>query len=252
MDPARLERLLKDVAAGRADVAQALDRLRRLPFEDVDFAVVDHHRLLRTGVPEVIYGESKTVEQIVAIARRIVEAGGPLLATRLDDAKAAALVEAVDGAVHYPLARIVYRKKPGRARPPRGLVAVITAGTSDIPVAEEAAIALELMGERVERFFDVGVAGLHRLLDKLPRLHKARACVVAAGMEGALASIVGGLVACPVVALPTSVGYGASFAGLAALLGMLTSCTPGVVVVNIDNGFGAGVAAGLINRRGER
>ena len=249
MDPRHLELLLKHVAKGKLGVPEALKRLKTLPFESLGFANLDHHRMLRTGIPEVIYGESKTTEQIILIAQRVVAAKEPLLVTRVDEEKGFHVQQAIPGSIHDPRSRTVRYALPSRSRKSKGLVAVVTAGTSDIPIAEEAAITVELMGGNVERIFDVGVAGVHRLLDKVPVLQQARAIVVAAGMEGALASIVGGLVACPVIALPTSIGYGASFGGLSALLGMLTSCAPGVTVVNIDNGFGAGVAAGLISRR---
>ncbi len=252
MDPKRLKQLLQQVANGKLNTTDAMEQLSRLPYEATEHATVDHHRLLRTGVPEVVYGEGKSAEQIIDISNNILKREMPLLVTRVDAEKGQAVAQAVAGSTHDPLSRTVYkfaRKRSGRGR---GLVAVVTAGTSDLPVAEEAAITLEMMGERVERVYDVGVAGVHRLFDKLTLLRDARAIVVAAGMEGALASIIGGVVACPVVAVPTSIGYGASFGGLAALLGMLTSCAPGVTVVNIDNGFGAAVAAGLINRRGAR
>ncbi len=249
MDRKRLKALLEKVRAGKTGVNEALDVLRSLPYEELEHAMVDHHRMLRVGLPEVVYGESKTAGQIIDISRLIAARGIPLLVTRVDEEKGRRTAEALPGAVHDPISRTVRLPAPGRHRP-RGLVVVVTAGTSDIPMAREAAVTLELMGERVEPVYDVGVAGLHRLLDKVPLFQKARAIVVAAGMEGALASIIGGFAGCPVVALPTSVGYGASFGGVAALLGMLTSCAPGVTVVNIDNGFGAGVAAGLINRRG--
>ena len=249
MDPKHLETLLKKVSRGELSISKAMEKLRRLPFEEMEFATLDHHRMIRTGVPEVIYGESKTASQIISIAESIVKQRMPLLVTRVDDEKGRAVMDAIPNSIHDPVSRTVRLAPKGGRGKGRGLVLVITAGTSDIPVAEEAAITLELMGERTERLFDVGVSGLHRLFDKIDKLQKARAIVVAAGMEGALASIVGGMVSCPVVALPTSVGYGASFNGLSALLGMLTSCAPGVTVVNIDNGFGAGIAAGLINRR---
>ncbi len=249
MDPARIERLLKDVATGKIAVAEALDGLRQLPFESLGHSMIDHHRQLRTGVPEVIYGESKTAEQIAEIAQRITARKTALLATRVDAEKARLTCERLPDVTYDAVSRTLRWLPPSRKKP-QGLVCVVTAGTSDIPVAEEAAMTLEIMNANLERVYDVGVAGVHRLLDRLPLLQKARAIVVAAGMEGALASIVGGMVPAPVVALPTSVGYGASFKGVAALLGMLTSCAPGVAVVNIDNGFGAGVMAGLINRRG--
>ena len=226
---------------------EAYERLKVLPYEDMGFAAVDHHRALRCGFPEAIFCQGKQAEHVVKIAESILGRGSSLLATRIDQETAAILVGKFPGAVHNPTARTVYH--PG-AHPLQlvGCVLVISAGTSDLPVAEEAAVTAEATGSRVEKIFDVGVAGMHRVLDHTARLREARAIVVAAGMEGALASVVGGLVDKPVVAVPTSVGYGASFGGLAPLLGMLNSCAAGVVVVNIDNGFGAGYAASLINR----
>lgn len=251
MDQDQLRHLLEQVATGTLDPSQALERLRNLPFENLGFAHVDHHRALRTGFPEVIFGQGKTCEQVLAIAERITAHGAQVLVTRVEAATAHALVERFDRAEHDPLARTVL--VPGAKRPtPEGLVAVVAAGTSDLPVAREAIVTARAMGARVEEVCDVGVAGLHRLLAYRALLQRARAIVVAAGMEGALASVVGGLVDVPVVAVPTSVGYGASFHGLAAVLTMLNSCAAGVVVVNIDNGFGAGYAAAQINRRPHR
>lgn len=248
MDPEQLRHLLDQVATGTLEPSQALERLRNLPFENLGFAHVDHHRALRTGFPEVIFGQGKTCEQVLAIAERVTAHGTQVLATRVEAATAQALVERFDRAEHDPLARTVL--VPGAKHPaPEGLVAVVAAGTSDLPVAREAIVTAQAMGARVEEVCDVGVAGLHRLLAYRALLQRARAIVVVAGMEGALASVVGGLVDVPVVAVPTSVGYGASFHGLAALLAMLNSCAAGVVVVNIDNGFGAGYAAAQINRR---
>jgi hypothetical protein len=251
MQPEQLRGLLTEVAQGRLAIEEALDRLKRLPFEDLGFAHVDLHRALRTGFPEVIYGQGKTLGQIVAIAERLVAAGGPLLATRITDEAGLALTARFPDGVHDPQARCFHWQ---RAAPPdvgRGVIRVISAGTADLPVAEEAALTARLMGHRVERIHDVGVAGLHRLLHHQAALTSAEVLVVVAGMEGALPSVVGGLVPCPVIAVPTSTGYGASFQGLAALLGMLNSCAPGVVVVNIDNGFGAGYAAARMNRRAD-
>jgi NCAIR mutase (PurE)-related protein len=216
---------------------------------DLGFAHVDLHRLRRCGVPEVIYGAGKSPQQVVAIARSMLDAGQRVLATRVSDEQAAAVKAAFARAVHHATARAVTIGL-GKRPVPAGLVAVVSAGTTDMPVAEEAALSAEHVGAKVVRIYDVGVAGLHRLMGYMPVLRRARAIVVAAGMEGALPSVVAGLVGCPVVAVPTSVGYGASFGGLAALLAMLNSCAAGVTVVNIDNGFGAGVAAALINRQG--
>ena len=250
MEAARLKALLDEVAAGAASPEQALERLRNLPFEDLGFARVDHHRALRRGYPETIFCEGKSPEQTVAIAGRLAEAGSLVLATRAEPATARALAARFPEAEHDEAARtVVIRPGDGPAAPPAGLVLVLSAGTSDMPVAREALVTARTMGARAEGIFDVGVAGIHRLLACRERLLEARAIVVAAGMEGALASVVGGLVEAPVIAVPTSVGYGASFGGLAALLTMLNSCAPGVMVVNIDNGYGAGYAAAVINAR---
>jgi NCAIR mutase (PurE)-related protein len=244
----QIERLLRDVRAGRLSVAEAVERLRGLPFEDLGFAKVDTHRELRTGFPEVIYCAGKTVEQVVAIARRVRDRHRLALATRCTPEMYEAAKKAFPDVACHETARIMVigkpRPAPARSRP----VAVVTAGTADQPVAEEAVVTAETMGCRVERIYDVGVAGLHRLLGHHDQLQKARVIIVVAGMEGALASVVGGLVSAPVVAVPTSVGYGASFEGLSALLTMLNSCAAGVVVVNIDNGFGAGYFAALLVR----
>jgi NCAIR mutase (PurE)-related protein len=248
VNPARLRTLLEQVRDGATDVEQAIDSLRRLPFEDLTYAVVDHHRSLRCDVPEVIYCASKTPEQTVGIARSLAAGGEPVLATRVDEATERALRAAFPGAVYNAIARTVLLPVVGMPTP-GGLVAVLSAGTSDLPVAEETAVTSEAMGCEVRRVYDIGVAGLHRLLRAEDLLRSADCTVVVAGMEGALASVVGGIVSCPLIAVPTSVGYGASFGGLAALLAMLNSCAAGVTVVNIDNGFGAGVAASRIARR---
>jgi len=228
-------------------VDAALSRLRHLPYENLGFAEVDHHRALRKGFPEVVLGEGKTTEQVVAIAERLAAQGDRLLITRVDADCYRAVKERLPDAVYHPSARAVTLDRGGERRRPG--VAVLCAGTSDLPVAEEAAVTAELMGSAVDRMYDVGVAGIHRLLDKLERIQGAKALVVVAGMEGALPSVVAGLVAAPVIAVPTSVGYGASFRGLAPLLAMLNSCAAGVSVVNIDNGFGAGYVAAVINRQ---
>jgi NCAIR mutase (PurE)-related protein len=244
----RLKKLLSNVAGGDISVDEAFERLRRLPYENIGDARVDHHRRIRQGVPEVIFGEGKTTEQILSIARSMRRAGAGVLMTRLSDEKIRAVRRAFRGAKVHPKARCAVIPK-GKTEPKgKGIVLVVTAGTSDIPVAEEAAVTAEFLGSSVERLYDVGVAGIHRLLLKEELLRKARVIVVAAGMEGALASVVGGLTDKPVIAVPTSVGYGASFGGVAALLGMLNSCAPTVAVVNIDNGFGAGVLASVIDR----
>jgi len=227
-------------------VEDALSRLRDLPYEDLDFAKVDHHRALRDGFPEVVLAMGKTPAQVAAIAERIVARSSRLLVTRVTPEHAAVVCQVLPDAVYHTVARALTVERVPVARRPG--ISVICAGTSDLPVAEEAALTAEMMGNAVERIADVGVAGIHRLLDRLPELRRAHVLVVAAGMEGALPSVVAGLVNAPVIALPTSVGYGASFGGLAALLGMLNSCAAGIAVVNIDNGFGAGYMAALINR----
>ena len=244
----RLKKLLEDVASGRTAASSAYETLRSLPFEDLGMANVDHHRAIRQGVPEVILGEGKTAAQIVAIAKSMRRAGHDVLITRIDPGRQAAVRKAFRGAAIHAEARcaVVRARAPEAAG--KGTILVVTAGTSDIPVAEEAAVTAEFLGHAVERLFDVGVAGIHRLLMRKESLLSARVIIVAAGMEGALASVVGGLTDKPVIAVPTSVGYGASFGGVAALLGMLNSCAPTVAVVNIDNGFGAGVLASVINR----
>jgi NCAIR mutase (PurE)-related protein len=239
-----LRKLLDDFRRGERSEADVLDALRHLPFEDIGFAKVDHHRELRTGFPEVIYGEGKTPEQILKIAEKIVGKGHNLLVTRIDEDIGQALEARFPGGEYGEAARIFAIEV--RPKEKSGFVLVVTAGTSDIPAAEEAAVTASLFGCRVERIYDVGVAGVHRLLAYQSLVEEADVIVVAAGMEGALASVVSSLSKAPVVALPTSVGYGASFKGLAALLGMLNSCAAGVSVVNIDNGFGAGCVASLI------
>ena len=245
-----LKDLLDGVASGTVDTASALEQLvdafRAQPFEDLGFARVDHHRSIRQGFPEVILGLRKTPDQIAAIAGEIVSRGSTLLVTRATPAAFAAVQAAVPAATYYETASIITLRQQD-IEPGKGSIVIAAAGTADLPVAEEAAITAELMGNTVERIYDVGVAGLHRLLGERARLAAARVIIVVAGMEGALPSVVGGLVSVPVIAVPTSVGYGASFGGIAALLGMLNSCASGVSVVNIDNGFGAGNIASLIN-----
>lgn len=243
--------MLKQVRDGRTSVEKAVERLRGLPYEDIGFAKVDHHRLLHKGFPEVIYCPGKTEEQIVEIARRLAVSGSSLLATRAEPGVYEAVRKVFPEAEYHREARAVVIRSRDEAPPLLGCVGVVSAGTADLPVAEEAALTAELMGSRIERIFDVGVAGIHRLLDNWEKLNRARVLVVVAGMEGALASVVGGLASCPVIAVPTSIGYGANFGGLAPLLTMLNSCATGVAVVNIDNGFGAGYTAALINRVGE-
>jgi len=248
MDPIRLRELLEQLTRGDATVDQAMAHLKDLPFTELGYATVDHHRALRQGVPEVILGESKTAEQIAGIAKELARAGQNVLVTRLDASKAEAVRNELPGFVYSAMARIGTLEQT--AIPVLGdrPVALVSAGTSDLPVAEECAETLRMLGAPVARVYDVGVAGIHRLLSKRESLQDAAVVVVFAGMEGALASVVGGLVEAPIVAVPTSIGYGAAFHGLAALLGMLTSCASGVTVVNIDNGFGAAFAAARILR----
>ncbi len=239
-------RTLDKVKSGELSTEQACRELSILPYEEMSFAKIDHHRHIRVGFPEVIFGRGKTVDQIVSIAERLLIHSDKLLVTHASPEAFDALKIKIPDAACNPASRTIvvnrmknYTLKPG--------VAVVTGGTADIPVAEEAAVTAELMGNEVGKFYDVGVAGIHRLLDKLPLIREAKVIVAVAGMEGALPSVVGGLVSVPVIAVPTSVGYGASFQGIAALLTMLNSCAPGISVVNIDNGFGAGYIAGLIN-----
>ena len=247
MDAERLVELLQKVQQGKISVEQAVGRLRHLPFEDLGFAKVDHHRALRVGMPEVILGERKTPAQVAAIFQKLARHGGNVLATRADLKQFAAVKKKVRAAEYRELARAIVLERDSKIYG-KGIVAVVSAGTSDIAVAEEAVVTAELMGNEVQHLYDVGVAGVHRLLANRERLTKARVVIVCAGMEGALPSVVGGMVGVPVIAVPTSVGYGASFKGLAALLGMMNSCASNVSVVNIDNGFGAGYVASLINR----
>lgn len=246
MDGKRLKELLGEVQAGRVDVQTAMAQLEKLPFEDIGYAKIDHHRCCRTGVSEVIYCEGKTVSQIQGIVTRLAGAHDNIMATRAGREVFEAVRAVEPDCTYHETARIIVVKP--RPLDPIGQIAVLCAGTSDIPVGEEAAVTAETLGSRVNRIYDVGVAGIHRLLDKREELGRANVAVVVAGMEGALASVVGGLVPYPVIGVPTSIGYGASFGGLAALLAMLNSCASGVSVVNIDNGFGAGYQAALINR----
>jgi len=246
MDKASLARLLEDVRAGRVEVEAAAATLAALPYEDLGFAKVDHHRALRAGGPEAVFCPGKTPEQVVAIVSRLSAHHANVLATRCDAATAAAVEASGLACTYHPLPRLlVVRPEPTEGL---GLIAVAAAGTADLPVAEEAALVAEALGNRVERLVDCGVAGLHRLLAHRELLSEANVIVAVAGMEGALPSVIGGLVDRPVIAVPTSVGYGASLNGLAALLAMLNSCAPGVSVVNIDNGYGAGHQASQINR----
>jgi NCAIR mutase (PurE)-related protein len=242
-----IRKLFEQVRAGKVSPDEAVQRLRHLPFEDLGFAKVDHHRALRAGMPEVIFGQGKTPAQLATIFSRLAKHEGNILATRADNEQFAAVKKKVRRAEYREPARSIVLQRD-KEKYGKGIIAIVSAGTSDIPVAEEAVVTAEIMGNDVERLYDVGVAGIHRLLANRRTLTRARVIVVCAGMEGALPSVVGGLVGVPVIAVPTSVGYGAAFKGVAALLGMMNSCASNVSVVNIDNGFGAGYVASLINR----
>jgi NCAIR mutase (PurE)-related protein len=250
VNKSELIKLLESVRSGRTGIEAALNRLRHLPFEDVAYAHIDHHRQLRHGMPEVIYCEGKTLEQIVGITKRMLKAGSDILATRASEDIYRAIRKLDRRAVFHKASRSIVIRRVGKTT--KGIVLVLTAGTSDIPVAEEAAVTAGMLGSAVETVFDVGVAGIHRVLSKRDILDSARVIIVVAGMDGALPSVVGGLVDKPVIAVPTSVGYGAGFQGLAPLLTMLNSCAAGIAVMNIDNGFGAGVLAHRINLLGEK
>jgi pyridinium-3,5-biscarboxylic acid mononucleotide synthase len=242
-----LRDLLESVQSGRLDLDAAFERLKKLPFENLGYARIDHHRCLRSGAPEVIFCQGKSIGQVQGIVQKIMPHHPNILATRASPEVFAGIQEVTHECRYHEEARIVViRPEPGEKV---GNIAVVSAGTSDIPVAEEAAVTAEVLGNRVNRIYDVGVAGIHRLLHVCDDLFQAKVVVVVAGMEGALASVVGGLVSCPVIGVPTSVGYGASFGGVAALLSMLNSCASGVSVVNIDNGFGAGYQASIINKQ---
>ncbi len=247
MDRQQLQRLLESVREGETPVEAAFERLRDLPFEDLGFAKVDHHRAVRQGMPEVILGKGKTADQVSAIAAALLAKSQNLLITRANEEMGRRIADLAPASEYFPASGAI-RVWRDRTIQGKGKIAVVCAGTSDIPVLEEAQLTAEIMGNEVDAICDVGVAGIHRLLHQRERLTQARVVIVCAGMEGALPSVVGGLVGCPVIAVPTSVGYGASFGGLAALLGMLNSCASNVTVVNIDNGFGAGYVASLINR----
>jgi len=249
MNEEDIKKILRDVKKGALSESAAFETLKTLPFEDLGFANIDHHRSIRKGFPEVIYGKGKTSEQLIAILKNMSAKKCPILATRIDKKKAAGIKKTFPKAKYYPASEaltITNRKTENKGI---GTILIVSAGTSDIPVAEEAIVTAEIMGNTVEHIYDVGVAGIHRLMNQKDKIMKANVIVVVAGMEGALPSVVGGLVSRPVIAVPTSTGYGASFGGIAALLGMLNSCSAGVSVVNIDNGFGAGYMASLINRK---
>jgi pyridinium-3,5-biscarboxylic acid mononucleotide synthase len=252
MDTQRLKRLLDQVKSGEMPVEQALDSLRTLPYDDIGCAKLDLHRAIRTGFPEVVFCQGKSCEQSVEIVKRLAAHHAKVLATRVAPDVAERIAAVVEGCTYHDAARILVVDRPGKksdgAAEDAKYVMVLCAGTADIPVAEEAAVTAESMGSRVERSYDIGVAGLHRLLDQREKIMQANVLIVVAGMEGALPSVVGGMVSCPVIAVPTSVGYGASFGGLSALLAMLNSCAAGIAVMNIDNGFGAGYFAHLVNK----
>lgn len=248
MDMASLHQILSNVAKGKMSVEDASQKLMHLPFEDIDYAHIDHHRSLRKGFPEVIFGQGKTADQIIGIMEKMLLQEKVVLVTRIDVEQANRVVECFPDAVYHKEAKMVVWKKHEVANQGKGTILVISAGTSDIPVAKEACLTASVMGNRVESIFDVGVAGIHRLFNHKESIAKASVLVVVAGMEGALPSVVAGLVSRPVIAVPTSVGYGVSFNGLTALFAMLNSCSSNVAVVNIDNGFGAGYMASIINR----
>ena len=247
MNAESIRKLFEQVRRGKLSPDDAVTRLRHLPFEDLGFAKLDHHRTLRAGMPEVIFGQGKSPAQLAQIFSRLARQGGNVLATRSSNEQFAAVKKKVRKAEYRELARAIVLQRDHK-KYGKGIIAVVSAGTSDIPVAEEAVVTAEIMGNDVEHLYDVGVAGIHRLLANRGTLTRARVVIVCAGMEGALPSVVGGLVGVPVIAVPTSVGYGAAFKGVAALLGMMNSCASNVSVVNIDNGFGAGYVASLINR----
>jgi len=243
MNETKIKRILEKLSAGKMKSAEAFEEIKHLPFEDIEFAKIDHHRSIRTGIPEVIFAPGKTTDQIIKIAERMTKAGSDIVISRADKSVYEKIRRHFKSAIYNESARMILMKKKKAKAKSGKYVAVVSAGTSDINVAEEAAITVEAFCGRVERIYDVGVAGIHRLLAFQDKLRKAAVIIVVAGMEGALPSVVGGLVSAPIIAVPTSIGYGASFGGIAALLAMLNSCAPGITVVNIDNGFGAAMAA---------
>ena len=250
MNETKLRELLEKIRAGDISVNQGIEGLKKLPFEDLGWACLDHHRHIREGFPEVVYGPGKTCEQLVGIVSKLISVGGPVLVTRVSEEQSESVVQAIPEIEFHPIPKsLTWSGKISRPRPSnKGTVLVISAGTADLPVAEEACLTLELMGHPFKRIYDVGVAGIHRLLDHLDELRQASVIIAVAGMDGVLPSILGGIVSVPVVAVPSSTGYGANFQGLAPLLTMLNSCATGVAVVNIDNGFGAGAFAAMVNR----
>ena len=248
MNPEDLRKLLEGVKKGKIPIDAAVGRLKTLPFEDIGFATLDHHRSLRKGFPEVIWGEGKTSSQITMIIKKMLNKNYPVLVTRVDARKAACIKKSIPKITYHPLSRTLTLTTGKIPKTEKGTILVVSAGTSDIPVAEEALITATIMGNKVDHLYDVGVAGIHRLFEKKDKLLSASVLIVVAGMEGALPSVIGGLVDKPVIAVPTSIGYGTGFGGIAALLSMLNSCASGIAVVNINNGFGAGYIASLINR----
>ncbi len=248
MNPKDLKRLLERVQCGKVSIDTALKTLKTLPFEDIGFATLDHHRSLRKGFPEVIWGEGKTSSQISTIIKKMLTKNQPILVTRVDTRKAASIKKSIPKITYHPLSRTLTLTSGKTLKTGKGTILVVSAGTSDIPVAEEALITATIMGNKVDHLYDVGVAGIHRLVERKDKLTSASVLIVVAGMEGALPSVIGGLVDKPVIAVPTSTGYGTGFGGIAALLSMLNTCASGVAVVNIDNGFGAGYIASLINK----
>lgn len=248
MDVDHVSSLLREFKTGELSLEETVEKLKILPYEDLEFAKLDHHRLIRQGFAEVVFCQGKTVEQVQAIVQRLAEYNHSILATRASQEMYTAVKAVVPDAEYHKLARLITVERQKPAVDSERFILVMSAGTSDIPVAEEAAVTAEIMGNEVRRVYDVGVAGIHRLLDQRQLIEQANVLIVVAGMEGALASVVGGMAAKPVIAVPTSIGYGASFGGLAALLSMLNSCAAGIAVVNIDNGFGAGRLASIINQ----
>jgi len=248
MDIGNMSSMLESFRDGRISLEEALEKLKSFPYEDLDFVKIDHHRMMRQGFPEVVFSQGKTVEQVAEIVSRLSQCNRNVLASRATAEMYEAVKAVVPSAKFHPLAKMIVVQQEELTPDPERVILIMTAGTSDIPVAEEAAITAEVMGNQVKRVFDVGVAGIHRLLSQHQLIEAANVIIVVAGMEGALASVVGGMVAKPVIAVPTSVGYGANFGGLSALLAMLNSCAAGVAVVNIDNGFGAGRLASIINK----
>jgi NCAIR mutase (PurE)-related protein len=250
MNETKLRELLEKIRAGDLSVNLGIEALKKLPFEDLGWACLDHHRHIREGFPEVVYGPGKTCEQLLGIVSKLISVGGPVLVTRVSEEQSESVIHAIPEIEFHPIPKsLTWSGKISRPRPSnKGTVLVISAGTADLPVAEEACLTLELMGHPFKRIYDVGVAGIHRLLDHLDELRQASVIIAVAGMDGVLPSILGGIVSVPVVAVPSSTGYGANFQGLAPLLTMLNSCATGVAVVNIDNGFGAGAFAAMVNR----